>query len=462
MKKALEWSSVDVSSYACLRDPETLRIINADFGHLTAGNAYGVVTPVSSEALQTLVQTAYQSALPITIRGAGMSQSGQSIGIHQSLVINTSGLNKIEQVNTDTKTIRVQAGVRWGDVMTATLQQGFTPFVSSLNVDMSVGGLLSVGGLGASSHQVGPLINHVTSLDVITGTGEKLHCSTTEHAELFDAVLGGMGRYAIITQATLALRPSKSFVKTYYLLYDNLEKCLSDQRKIVDEKRGDYLEVMCSASLQGLRNTDKGRRPFAEWLYPLQLSFEYDKMAVIEKEALKDLQYWRCTHAEDNTSVNFVTRYQPRFDMMRATGSMELAHPWLECLLPEAALSALLPDILRDLPLWLGDMHRLFHVAKPISPKSAFKVPDSERVVAFAILPMGVPLQFQAQALEALTQIHHRLIKAGGKRYVSGWLGMMKPEDWALHYGKDYARLLALKDRFDPRHILTSALFERG
>ena len=461
MTKVAEWSSVDVSPYSCLRDLETLGIINADFGHLTAGNAYGVVTPASAKALQTLVQMAYQSGLPITIRGAGMSQSGQSIGVHHSLVINTSGLNKIEPVNLDTKTIRVQAGARWGDVMTSTLQQGFIPFVSSLNVDMSVGGLLSVGGLGASSHHYGPLINHVTSLDVITGTGESLHCSRAEQAELFDAVLGGAGRYAIITHATLALRPSKPFVKTFYLLYDNLEKCLMDQRKMIDEKRGDYLEVMCSASLQGLRNTDKGRRPFAEWLYPLHLSFEYDKTPIAEKAALKDLQYWRYTHREDNTSENFVTRYQPRFDMMRATGSMELAHPWLECLLPDAVLPTLLPDILRDLPLWLGDMHRLFFVAKPISKNSAFKVPESERVVAFAILPMGVPSYFQAQALEVLTQIHHRLIAAGGKRYMSGWLGMMKPEDWALHYGEDYARLLALKDRFDPRHVLTSALFER-
>lgn len=62
--------------------------------------------------------------------------------------------------------------------------------------------------------------------------------------------------------------------------------------------------------------------------------------------------------------------------------------------------------------------------------------------------------------MEALTRIHHKLINAGGKRYTSGWLGMMDDAAWAGHFGKDYERWIALKKEYDPSSVLVSALFD--
>ena len=66
----------------------------------------------------------------------------------------------------------VEAGAKWSEVLRATLAQGKTPPVLTEYLELSVGGTLVVGGVGATTSTFGVQSDNVIDLEVVTGNGE--------------------------------------------------------------------------------------------------------------------------------------------------------------------------------------------------------------------------------------------------------------------------------------------------
>ena len=91
----------------------------------------GVVIPKTTEAVIRAVTIAARHGVPITPRGGGTSQAGQSIGA--GLVLDTSKyLNRVIEVNPDERWARVEPGVVLDDLnaMLRQHQLRFAPDVS--------------------------------------------------------------------------------------------------------------------------------------------------------------------------------------------------------------------------------------------------------------------------------------------------------------------------------------------
>ena len=58
-----------------------------------------------------------------------------------------------------------------------TLPRGLTPPVLTDYLNLSVGGTLAVGGVGATTPRYGLQSDNVLEIDVVTGRGEVLTCS---------------------------------------------------------------------------------------------------------------------------------------------------------------------------------------------------------------------------------------------------------------------------------------------
>jgi hypothetical protein len=209
-------------------------------------------------------------------------------------------------------TIRCEPGALLRDVVSTTLEHGLLPRALTNLLDLTVGGVLSVGGgIGQGSHRHGPLAANVAGLEVVTGDGSIRACSRRSNTELFDAVIGGLGRCGVIVSAELALRPVRSMIRTHYLLYDRVETWIHDQRQLLPNV--DAMEGLCSASIQGLRGTGGQRKSFAEWFFPLQVSFEYDSGP---PELPAGLSPFRIVHVEDDSMSSFTRRHDMRFEMV--------------------------------------------------------------------------------------------------------------------------------------------------
>lgn len=453
LKSALADIGVD------LDETESSRVeAGTDFGGLARGLVRGVVRPESVEALQRLVRVAIHHGLALTARGAGRSQSGQSIA-RDGLSVSMQHFSTIDPPNLDELSVWCGSGATWRRVVQACASSKSVPPVLPLNLDLSVGGVLSAGGVGSTSHAFGTVIENVAQVEVVTGAGEIVECGPEREAELFRAVMGGLGRVGFITRAKLRLRRALPRVRTLYLHYTDCERFLHDQEILSTNSQATHLEGFCAATIQGLRKNPVGRRvPFGLWSYGLHVSTEYENDVHDAKLLLSQVTPDRLVHVEEDETVAFTSRYDVRFEAMHMLGSWQQAHPWFECLIPSDIAVELIPRILDRLPLALGDGHRTTLV-RDSGLSTSFVRPKVTPAITFAVLPMGVPETLLAPTLGALADIERVLLAAGGKRYLSGWLFEQTDAFWRSHFGDSYESWRQAKVRYDPHRILRSTLF---
>ncbi|HEY2512586.1 MAG TPA: FAD-binding protein [Polyangiaceae bacterium] len=437
--------------------PEAMGAGSSDFGHIARGRSLGVVRPGSARGVSEAIAFARRRGISLALRGGGMSQSGQSVA-QDGLTLDLGEFRTVEQPNRARLAVRCGAGATWRQLLATTTPHGLVPRVAPLNLDLTIGGTLSAGGMGSSSHRHGLAVSNVLAAEVVLGTGDIVTCGPVQERPVYDAVLGGVGRCGVLTSVELALELAPAKVRTSFLLYEELDALLADQLTLAGRSGVLHLEAFCSASIQGLRRGPEGRRqPLRHWLYGLHVSTASSAgNAEPDSDLLDGLHHARVLHCEDDDVGPFFSRYDVRFEGMRAMGAWAQPHPWFEVLLPAAAAADLVRAA-QELPAFLGDGHRLTVVAERDHPL-AVAFPGSGPTVIFAVLPTGVPEPLLKPALGAVGQLARRAADAGGKRYLSGWLFEMGPEAWKAHYEERYDRLVALKDEFDPANVFRSRL----
>jgi cytokinin dehydrogenase len=433
---------------------EALSIESAseDFGHVMRSAPLRVVAPASADEVVSVVADAAARGTRLTVRGSGHSCGGQALA-NRSAVLDTSRLSRVGEVDVARRTVRCEGGAQLRQVVAETMRHGLVPRALTNLLDLTVGGVLSVGGVGPGSHRYGPLVSGLARLDVVTGAGELRSCSPTSDRELYDAVLGGLGRCGVIVAAELELRPVRQHVRTYHLLYDDRRRWLADQAVLAGDARVSAMEGFCSPSMQGLRGTRGNRASFAEWFHPLQVSTEFDDTPPDLPDGLSP---YRIVHVEDDDMRYFPTRHDARFEAVRRIGAWERAHPYISAFITADALAEVLPDVLRTLPL--GDGHRNTFFVRTDDLPPFLVVPDAAQVVFFAVIYPQILPAFLDDTLRAFGAASELLISAGGKRYVADWLGEMDQAAWQRHFGPRYDDWVSAKQTFDPHDVFHSLL----
>src|SRR5258708_39732485 len=126
--------------------------------------------------------------------------------------------------------VDAQPGAFWAIVASQCLGRGLTPPVFPATcLALSVGGTLSVGGIGTTTIHHGAQVDTVTELDVVTGDGRLVTCSSDRESELFNMVLAGIGQCGIIGRARIRLIPGPTHVVLPKLTYSDIARYLSDQ-----------------------------------------------------------------------------------------------------------------------------------------------------------------------------------------------------------------------------------------
>jgi len=288
---------------------------------------------------------------------------------------------------------------------------------------------------------------------VVTGEGEIRRCSRTEDRQLYDAVLCGLGRCAVIVSAELELRPARPHVRTFYLLYDDHRRWLADQQALAGSVHG--MEGFCSPSAQGLRGTHGRRSAFATWFYPLHVCIEYE---AAPPELPPGLSPYRIVHVEDDLTSYFPARHDVRFQAMKRLGAWDRPHPAVSALIDVAALAEALPDVLALIPPGLGDVHRGIFLVDPQQAPPLFITPSPEQAAFFSIMHAGVPPPLAGDALKAFSRARNLLADSGAKSYLADWLGTPGPADWRTHFGSQAGNWETGKTLYDPSGVFCSQL----
>jgi FAD/FMN-containing dehydrogenase/Fe-S oxidoreductase len=131
----------------------------------------GVVVAKSREDLIRVVDVCRRFRCPLTMRGGGTAQAGQSIGA--GLVVDLSKyFNRILEVNVEERWARVEPGIVLDELNAALRPHGlrFAPDVSTAS-RATAGGMMANNSSGARSVWYGKTIDHVLSQIVVLGDG---------------------------------------------------------------------------------------------------------------------------------------------------------------------------------------------------------------------------------------------------------------------------------------------------
>jgi hypothetical protein len=434
---------------ALLNDEHSLVLFSEDFGKLIQAAPVAAFEPTTIDEAQLLIQYAHEHQLPLTLRGNGMSQSGQSLPVPGGLTLTMRHFTRASPP--DSHSIWVEANASWSTLLDNTLPRFLVPYVMPNNCNLSVAGVISAGGVGASSFKYGSVTAHIRALEVVQANGELLQVD--QQSPLMHACLGGQGRFGLITKACIALRTCRKSVRTFFLTYADKESWLNDLS--LCKIKSDYIESFCTPAIQGTKLSEQGRLPFAQWLYALHVSIEYDSNPPDINEL--GLRPWRVLHLQDESIHSYLHRHDSRFNAMKITGQWELQHPWYECFIQGKQLNDL-EELLATLPIHYASIVHVAAIA-PITPTGFLQLPKNQDIFALMILNPGLARALTPSCLETIRKLDATFLAAGGKRYLSGYVGeSLEQEFWRNHFDDRYDDWIKFKKLYDPQNIFCSTL----
>lgn len=431
--------------------PDTRSEAADDFGHIVSHTPMAVLYPGSVADVAAMVR--YANEQGVGIGGMGMvgdshSTYGQA-QVPAGIVVNMASLSEIHEINTSDAL--VDAGVRWRDLVAAAFVRGKSPPTLTDYTGLSIGGTLSVGGIGGQAHQEGLMVDNVLELHVVTGTGELMVCSRHAHRDLFDAVRGGMGQFGIIVRARVRLREVPPMVRVYRLIYRDVGRFTADQEMLVRAELFDYIEGE-------VIEADGGG-----WCFRLEAAKYFAPGSPPDDgRMLHRLSFERGSELiEDQRYLDFILRLDPVVDGLKEIGAWSLPHPWLNLFLPAHVTPWLVHRVLAQTstadmgggPILLYPFRKsVIHARYPVLPGGG------DICYLFSLLRTAVPgTPAQVSRLVDENRAIFELVRSyGGTIYPISAVPMTL-WDWRFHLWP-WFDFVANKRRFDPGQVLAPGL----
>jgi len=225
--------------YANLRD-----------GGIEKGRLPGIIArPQNTEQVSKILRLANQTQTKVTIRGAASQAGGGATPLYPNgIVVDTTDMSKIIEIDEDAMTITALGGTTFGHLIDELGKRGFTCCLGPHAIyTATVGGCVASNSICIGSGRYGQYGEQVVSLEVVLPTGEivrtgsdattqggKFHryCNGGDMSGIF---IGSAGIFGVITEVTVWIEPefeTKDFA-TY--CFDSVEKgtkALIEQAKI--------------------------------------------------------------------------------------------------------------------------------------------------------------------------------------------------------------------------------------
>jgi cytokinin dehydrogenase len=409
-----------------------------DFGGLYRHCPREIVRARSEEDVIEAVGRARRLGVTAVARGQGHSTGGQSLTAGGISIVTA----ELDRIRIEGDTAVVGGGARWRSVVRAAWARGLMPPVLTDYLGLSVGGTLSVGGVGGASFREGTETDQVVELRLVTGRGDVRTCSRDRDPELFDACRAGLGHVGIIVEARLRLVPAPERVRVTRLGYDALEPFLEEQLQLadggsVDELRGSILPastrhrfVIEAAQYVGVSSVAAVRSRGESIAVSEHDFFEYaDRLSALELH-------------------------------MRATGLWQAHHPWFDVFVPGSSAPELMELALRELQArQLVSSHVMtYPLRRGPCRTPLLSIPGDPYAFLFDVLPD----EQVAAALPAwrafAAKVYSRAVECGGRMYPIGYPMGTADVDFRAHYGESWAQVEAARRAHDPDGIFSRHL----
>jgi FAD/FMN-containing dehydrogenase len=188
-----------------------------------------IVRAATSADVQQAVRFAAGHRLLLSVRGGGHNIAGNAV-CDGGLMLDLSQMTAIE-IDERGPTARVQPGATLAMVDAATQKHGLATPVG-INSTTGIAGLTLGGGFGWTTRKFGLTVDNLVAADVVTADGALRRASDADDADLFWALRGGGGNFGVVTSFEFRLHRLGPEVFAGLVVHP-----FDDTREVVDRYR---------------------------------------------------------------------------------------------------------------------------------------------------------------------------------------------------------------------------------
>lgn len=219
--------------------------INPDYAHDELGGIEkmpeAVVRVHSTEEISAIMKHAWKRCIPVTVRGSGTGLVGSAVPIEGGILLETTQMNKILELDTENLTVTVQPGVLLMELAAFTEENDFLYPPDPGEKSATIGGNISTNAGGMRAVKYGVTRDYVRALTVVMPNGEILTlgakvAKNSSGYSLKDLVIGSEGTLCIICEAVLKLVPLPKISTSLLVPFADMKSAIEAVPKIIRSK----------------------------------------------------------------------------------------------------------------------------------------------------------------------------------------------------------------------------------
>ena len=224
-----------------------------------------VAFPLCTDDVARTMALADRLGFPVVPRGSGTGTTGGSVAVEGGLVLVTTRMNRILDLDTDNFTVEVEPGVITGDLHRAVEAKGlfYPPDPSSSGISTLGGNIAECAG-GPRAVKYGVTRDYVLGIEAVLATGEIIRAGVKTAKgvvgyDLTRLLVGSEGTLGVITRIWLKLLPLPAATATLKVSFRSMEEAAEAVTLIIASgtlpRCVEYLDeasIVCAQSIASL------------------------------------------------------------------------------------------------------------------------------------------------------------------------------------------------------------------
>ena len=219
--------------------------INPDYAHDELGGIEQMpevlIKVHSTEEVSAVMKYAWEKTIPVTVRGSGTGLVGAAVPVSGGILLETTQMNRILELDSDNLTVTVQPGVLLMELAAFAEENDFLYPPDPGEKSATIGGNISTNAGGMRAVKYGVTRDYVRVLTVVMPNGEILTlggkvAKNSSGYSLKDLVIGSEGTLCIICEAVLKLLPLPKVSVSLLVPFADMKSAIEAVPKIIRSK----------------------------------------------------------------------------------------------------------------------------------------------------------------------------------------------------------------------------------
>lgn len=238
----------DVEYLRTLVDADCILVgdeISEDYSHDELGTVANypevLMRVLSTEEVSAIMKYAYEQNIPVVVRGSGTGLVGACVPIYGGIMLETTLMNNILELDTENLTVTVEPGVLLMELSKFVEENDLFYPPDPGEKSATIAGNISTNAGGMRAVKYGVTRDYVRGLTVVMPNGEVLELGgkivkNSSGYSLKDLVIGSEGTLCVITRAVLKLLPLPKKTLSLLVPFDTFTEAAAVVPKIIKSK----------------------------------------------------------------------------------------------------------------------------------------------------------------------------------------------------------------------------------